>query len=160
MPLLPITPYEVKFPLQGPPVEFIGPVVPLDHRIWLTLVDYSKWPQWMGAVVDVKPSADTQHSRHLGRGCTFHLNGVSKVSCLEILHWAPNQKFIYSVATPQRRFACCYEINFDAERHLVSIVLSGEVEAYGLRRLLGPLLAWRYKKIFAHQCQRFANLIK
>ncbi|MFT4863471.1 MAG: hypothetical protein ACI95C_002703 [Pseudohongiellaceae bacterium] len=159
MPLLPISPYELKIPLQPASVEFIGPLAPMDYRIWRALVDYSKWHQWMDAVVDVKPSADIEYGPHMGRGCVFHLHGVSKVSTLEILHWSPSQTFIYSLGPPQRRFACCYDIDFDAQQHLVSIVLSGEVEVFGLRRLIGPLLAWRFKKVLARQCQRFVTVI-
>lgn len=159
MSLLTIAPHKFEISAQAPVNDFCGPPIPFDRRIWDVLVDWSKWKLWMENVKSAEISPNTEPNNKLGRGSTFVLYGISEESTLEILHWAPYRKLVYSVGSPKRRFACCYEIDFASEQNLASILVTGELEVLGFRRVVSILLARRYRKIFAHQCRRLANLI-
>ncbi len=149
-----------KFTDQPSPEELVGPVVPLDFKIWQTLVDYSKWDQWMDDVYDVTLNDPiTKPGNDFGRGSTFHLYGESRVRSMQILHWSPCHKFVYSITSSHTKIAHCYEIHLSPELNQASIAVSGEIELRGFKRLVSFLISRRYKKILGRQGQRFAAFI-
>jgi hypothetical protein len=161
MALLTIAPQEFNIATLAPPNEFVGPNVPFDFKIWQTLVNYHQWASWMEGVADANlVDLDSEPFPYLGRGSKFHLDGPLRVSTLEILHWAPCQKLVYAVVTSQRKFACSYTIEFKPKQHQTAFMFEGEVEVFGLRRLISPLVARRYKRIFKRQCQRLATVLR
>jgi hypothetical protein len=160
MSIVTISSQEFKFPDHSLPKERVGPDVPLNFRIWKTLVDYSRWNQWMDDVHDVtlndpitKPSSD------FGRGSTFHLYGSSGVQTLQILHWSPCQKFVYCITSAHPKIAHSYEIHLFPELQQASVTVSGEIEIRGIKRLVSFFITRRHKRILGRQGQRLAVLI-
>jgi hypothetical protein len=160
MALLTVAPYRFQILLPAPPSEFVGPSLPLEFKIWEILVNYPQWSIWMEGVRAAKLiDSEGSPARGLGRGSKFSLYGPAKVRTLEILHWAPGRKLIYAIGPPRRKTAYSYEIEFDAHRRQASIVLMGEVEVFGLRRLVSRLIAQRYRHLFIRQGERLGKLL-
>jgi len=158
MAILTIPPCSFQIETQAPIEGFVGPIVPGHFKVWQGLVDYQHWHQWMEGAEQVKlvESGDDSFSQ-LGRGSTFRLRGPTGHRTLEILLWAPSQRLVYLIGTSTGRYACSFEVNLDRQTTTVSVVVGGEIEVLGVRRLVSTLIAYRYQRVFARQCQRLAN---
>lgn len=160
MSVLTINPIELRVSNPDRLNEVIGPIIPFDVRIWQALVDYRKWALWMEGVREVSlTDVSSQSGGGFGRGSTFHLHGAGGVNTLEILHWSPSQRLVYSVGPPQQRIACCYEVDYSIGQSQATVRISAEAEVSGSRRLVSVLLKRRYQNIFTRQSQRLAALL-